>query len=1414
MKTISCNEPPLTKVVPASPDERPMKCLENSKSAEPGELLAQENKRLTQENARLAQERDLLRTIIDNLPDLIYTKDTAGRKTMANPADLKNLRCKTETEAIGKTDFDFYPADIATKFSADDQKVIQGEPVTGREEYFFNEEGEKRWLLTSKLPLRDPNGKIVGLVGIGRDITGLKRTEESMADAHLLLQAILDNVPDRIYFKDTQSRFLKLSDALAKRLGVKDPEEAIGKTDFDFNLTEKAEEFYQDEQRIIRTGEALINKTERQILPNGEIAWTSTTKVPLRDKAGKVFGIAGINRDITDQVQMKESQARTNSQLRAVLDNIPDRVYFKDTESRFVQCNRAVARRLGVETWEQVIGKTDFDFYPREKAEEFRRDEQKIFEAGQPLLGKIEKVTMPDGKITWASVTKVPLRDDGGKVIGLVGISQDITELKQTEESLNRERRLLRTLIDNLPDLVFIKDAQSRFVVTNMACAQQLGAGHPDKVLGKSDADFVGPELAEQYLADEQSLMRSGQPMNKEEPTQHKGTGEMRWSLTTKIPLKDDEGNVTGLIGIARDITKLKLAEEALRQSRDELEQRVTERTAELSERNAAMQQQIAERKRAEEALAGAQRLLQAMLDNVPDRIYFKDTQSRFLKLSRTLAKRIGVADPEQAVGKTDFDFFPPEKAQEFFQDEQKIIQTGQPLINKIETQTRLGGEVTWASVTKVPLRDETGKVVGIAGINRDITDQKHTEESLAQERLLLRTLIDNLPDAIYTKDTSGRKTLVNPANLKNLRCKTEAEAIGKSDFNLFPPDIAEKFWADDQKVIQGQPVLNRQEYFIDETGQERWLLTSKLPLRDPNGKIIGLVGIGRDITEYKQVEARLEYERELFRALLENIPDNIYFKDQKSRLVRASKSKVEATLETARESYRALHPTAGPDEWPAHLAGVEAFGEWLIGKTDFDTYPEAHARAAYEDEQEIMHTGKPIMGKIQKAALPDGKAIWWLSAKMPWRDKDGNIIGTFGISSDVTAIKETEETLARERLLLRTLIDNLPDFIYAKDKEGRFVLNNLAHAGNLGEKSPEEMKGKSDFDYFPRELAEQFYNDEQNIIKSGKAVINQEQYKVSPGDKSDQKRWSVTSKVLWRDNNGNVLGTVGVTRDIHEMKVAQEALRKSEEKLRQFMAQLERSNRELQDFAYVASHDLQEPLRKIVVFGERLKEKTCETLEAESRDYLERMQKAAARMQNLINELLTFSRVTTKAKPFEPVDLAEVARDVLSDLEGRIELVKGRVEAGTLPVIEAEALQMRQLLQNLIGNALKFRRPEAPPVVKVAAQIISGPRPQAGPDAPEEKLCRLTVSDNGIGFDEKYLDRIFNVFQRLHSRNEYEGTGMGLAIARKIAVFHHGDITARSKPGSGATFIVTLPVTHPKETKETKETNNGVLNE
>jgi light-regulated signal transduction histidine kinase (bacteriophytochrome) len=257
----------------------------------------------------------------------------------------------------------------------------------------------------------------------------------------------------------------------------------------------------------------------------------------------------------------------------------------------------------------------------------------------------------------------------------------------------------------------------------------------------------------------------------------------------------------------------------------------------------------------------------------------------------------------------------------------------------------------------------------------------------------------------------------------------------------------------------------------------------------------------------------------------------------------------------------------------------------------------------------------------------------------------------------------------------------------------------------------------------------------------------------------------------------------------------------RAQDRLERTAAMLSQSNRELQDFASVASHDLQEPLRKIQAFGDRLKRKCELQLTDDGRDYLERMLNAAQRMQTLINDLLTFSRVTTKAQPFSQVDLAVVAREVLSDLEVRIEQSGGTVEVSALPVIDADPLQMRQLLQNLIANALKFRKPDEPPLVKVSAQATSPRVEGATWTLASSEVWQISVSDNGIGFDEKYLDRIFTVFQRLHGRNSYEGTGVGLAVCRRIVERHRGSITARSQSGNGATFIVKLPANQPKGT-------------
>jgi len=279
-------------------------------------------------------------------------------------------------------------------------------------------------------------------------------------------------------------------------------------------------------------------------------------------------------------------------------------------------------------------------------------------------------------------------------------------------------------------------------------------------------------------------------------------------------------------------------------------------------------------------------------------------------------------------------------------------------------------------------------------------------------------------------------------------------------------------------------------------------------------------------------------------------------------------------------------------------------------------------------------------------------------------------------------------------------------------------------------------------------------------------------------------------------EEGGTRVGDVLIFRDVTARRQAEQAL---EEKA----FELARSNSELEQFAFVASHDLQEPLRKILAFGDRLKAKCDAAQLTDGRDFLERMQNAAARMQTLINDLLTFSRVISRAQPFVPVELNVVTREVLNDLEVRIERCKAKVEVGDLPTIDGDPTQMRQLIQNLVSNALKFHAPGASPVVRIQAKAISsgdarghttfisknGAEPGINGEAYE-----IAVEDNGIGFDEKYLEKMFAVFQRLHGRQEYEGTGIGLAVCRRIVDRHGGMITARGKPGEGACFIIRLP--------------------
>lgn len=360
-------------------------------------------------------------------------------------------------------------------------------------------------------------------------------------------------------------------------------------------------------------------------------------------------------------------------------------------------------------------------------------------------------------------------------------------------------------------------------------------------------------------------------------------------------------------------------------------------------------------------------------------------------------------------------------------------------------------------------------------------------------------------------------------------------------------------------------------------------------------------------------------------------------------------------------------------------------------------------------------------------------------------------------------ANRKADEMLRESEEKYHSLVENIPDVSWRADRSGAavFVSSNVEKILGF---TPQEMYGEEGLFRFSR-----IHPDDVEKVKKGYEALFEDgasfdvEYRIQRKD--DLWVWVDDRSVRTFERNG-ALYADGVFSDVTRKK-------KYEEELRQF--------------AFIASHDLREPLRKVQTFGERLRADSESILSDRARDYLVRMERAGARMEQLLEALLQYSRVTMTGRPFEPVDLNKTLREVLSDLDLFIMESQGSVEIEPLPLplptISADPIQIRQLFENLILNALKFRKKETPPRVSVKAI----PR--------EGEIAEIWVADNGIGFDEKYLDRIFQPFQRLSGEEGYEGTGMGLAICQKIVERHGGKITARSEPGKGAVFTVTLPI-------------------
>ncbi len=465
-----------------------------------------------------------------------------------------------------------------------------------------------------------------------------------------------------------------------------------------------------------------------------------------------------------------------------------------------------------------------------------------------------------------------------------------------------------------------------------------------------------------------------------------------------------------------------------------------------------------------------------------------------------------------------------------------------------------------------------------------------------------------------------------------------------------------------------------------------------------------------------------------------------------------------------------------------------------LVGRSVFDLYDIAGVERAKAVSRAFVRSGASFDSEVPVRRRDGGTVPVNVSVSVGSRDAEGRIAESILILHDMTRRKAAERALKISEARYQNLYHNAPDMFASLDPSSHRIVQCNKTLARVTGVDRTELIGRSLFAILATESHEAVRAALEQAGELGD--VRNIHLRLVRGEGHPLEASMHVTAVT--DERGFLFHRL-VLRDITERKRAQEALRAAhhdlEQRVRDRTAELARSNTELEQFAYVASHDLQEPLRKIQAFGERLHKRAGSQVDAESRDYLARMLNAAQRMQALIADLLQLSRVMTRGEPLAPTNLDAVVREVVSDLDARVQDSGGRVMVDALPVVVADATQMRQLFQNLIGNGLKFCRPDAAPVVEVRALSAL-----AGGTDTTVASCRISVSDNGIGLDEKYRERIFAPFQRLHSRTEYAGTGMGLAISRRIAERHGGTISVTSQPGQGATFVVTLPLQRPAE--------------
>jgi PAS domain S-box-containing protein len=621
--------------------------------------------------------------------------------------------------------------------------------------------------------------------------------------------------------------------------------------------------------------------------------------------------------------------------------------------------------------------------------------------------------------------------------------------------------------------------------------------------------------------------------------------------------------------------------------------------------------------------------------------------------------------------------------------------------------------------------------------------EKRQAEAALYESEEKYRTLVERSNDGI-TIIQDGTVLFAN-RRLAEMWGGAPEEVIGTPFTDYVHPDEIPKVADRYRRRMAGKDVSPVYETALRHRNGNALRAELNAGLITYQGKPANLVMV-RDITERVQVEKRLRW----LGRIAEQVGEGV------------AVTSLEGNINFANQAWAEMH-------------GYKA--EELIGKhlSIFHNEEQLQGEVKPFNEQAMLkgqHSGE--VGHVRRDGTPFPTSM----TSTLLRDETGETVGLIGFATDITERKQTEAVLRQSAQLLQSVIDTTPDWIFAKDRDFRYILANKSFASAIGT-TPEQMVGKNDLELgFPEELV--FGDPERGIVgyrTDDVAVFEQGEPLHNPYDPattaSGEDIIFDTHKLPLRDDKGDIWAVLGFARDITERK-------RMEEALEQRAKELARSNQELQQFAYVASHDLQEPLRMVTSYLQLLQRRYEGQLDDDADEFIGYAVNGANRMKKLINDLLSYSRVETRGKEPKPADSGAVLDWVLANLAATIGESGATIVHGAMPTVRVDDTQLGQLFQNLIDNAIKFRGDD-PPTIHIEAERQS------------DQWC-FAFRDNGIGIDPQYFDRIFIIFQRLHSGDRYPGTGIGLAICKKIVERHGGRIWVESETGKGSTFYFTLP--------------------